>query len=408
MKKTIFFLVFTIIIKNCFSQQRIPLCSIDKGMYNGRLGTKDSVTHAFLCGFTNTEKAYHEIEKIMNLAKFPMNFTVCKTIKLNNAFAALDSNGIRYIVYDDAFLSSLDTDSSRLESVTALSHEIGHHLSGHTLSLINYDYRKDTAKFCTLGSNSYNKIKCDDVQSNYLKESRKQELEADKFAGFIMNRYGASLQQISNLYHKITSDYNDSLSDHPNLSKRLGAIKVGFELAELYQGANITFVDIEKIKGRKIDIDIPDLSRIKRNKIIENITNCIISSAPDYVVNSIKGQELIKYTGGSIVNQDKIIQYIGTKTNSCRIDEANEYFGLISVFIGLRYDEKVSFRPQPAIHIKNGYLDILVFGVNDKLRVVYHVPFKEDKISLEEIKVIFIEIFRNGILREIERYNSKD
>jgi pimeloyl-ACP methyl ester carboxylesterase len=37
-------------------------------------------------------------------------------------------------------------------------------------------------------------------------------------------------------------------------------------------------------------------------------------------------------------------------------------------------------------------------------KVVYHAPFKADKISLEEIKVIFIEIFRDGIRKEIEKY----
>ncbi len=402
MKRFLIFIVFDIFIFNCFAQQRFPLCYVQKDLQRGEFGNSSNIVQTFDCGFTNTERAYREIEKIMKLAGIPMNFTVCKTKKINNAYAALDPKGVRYIVYDDSFLKSFDSDSSRYETITALAHEIGHHLSGHTLSLSFQAYKADTAKFCVPESKNFDKTKCDDIKLKYLKESRIQELEADKFAGFIMNKYGASLQQIFSLYYKITSNYNDSLSTHPNLDKRLGAVRAGFELADLYNSANITYVDIEKIKGRKVEIEISDLTRINRNILVDKIRYCIISDAPLYVTNNIKGQELVTYTGGNYVNQDKIIQYIGTKENFYLIDKPDEYFILVNVFIGLRYDDKVSFRPQPAIHIKNGYLDIIVFGGNEP-KVVYHVPFKEDKISLEEIKVIFIEIFRDGIMRQIEK-----
>jgi len=48
----------------------------------------------------------------------------------------------------------------------------------------------------------------------------------------------------------MTSNYNDSLSDHPNLDKRLAAIKAGYELAVPYKGANISYIDL-KNKGKK-------------------------------------------------------------------------------------------------------------------------------------------------------------
>lgn len=68
------------------------------------------------------------------------------------------------------------------------------------------------------------------------------------------------------------------------------------------------------------------------------------------------------------------------------------------------YDTRIKFSPQPGIHIKDGILKILVFGVGDKTKVVYQSAFKEDKISFEEIKVIFIEIFRDGMRKEIENF----
>jgi len=86
------------------------------------------------------------------------------------------------------------------------------------------------------------------------------------------------------------------------------------------------------------------------------------------------------------------------------IDNPTEYFGLINSFVGLRYDDRVKFYPQPAIQIKDGILKILVFGVQNKAKVVYQAPFKADKISLEEIKVIFIEIFRDGMRKEIDKF----
>ncbi len=317
----------------------------------------------------------------------------------------MDSDGVRFIVYDEKFLKKFDSDSSRFETVTALAHEIGHHLSGHTLALSYQAYQDSSIKYCNAESNYFDRIKCDEIKTNYLKESREQELEADRFAGFIMYKYGASLSQITSLYYKITSNYDDSLSDHPNLNKRIAAVNAGYELAELYKGANITYVELEKIKGRRIEFDISDLSLIKRNMLIEKVTNSI-QEAASYVTQNIHGQEMSLGSGGPYINDEQILKYIGTTENFWPIDKPTEYFAPVNYFIGLRYDPRVKFCPQPAIHIKDGILRILVFGVQDKPKVVYHAPFKEDKISSEEIKEIFIEIFRDGIGKEIDKFYS--
>jgi hypothetical protein len=42
-----------------------------------------------------------------------------------------------------------------------------------------------------------------------------------------------------------------------------------------------------------------------------------------------------------------------------------------------------------------------VYRIRPKLYITLH---KVDKVTLEEIKVIFIEIFRDGIRKEIEKY----
>ena len=116
----------------CSSQTR-PLCIDNKVQNLNKYGTLgDSSEEKISCGFVENEYAYRKIETLMKLAGLPMNFTICKAEKIKNAYATVDSNGTRYIVYDDDFLKKLDNDSSRLQSITVLAHEIGHHLSAHT------------------------------------------------------------------------------------------------------------------------------------------------------------------------------------------------------------------------------------------------------------------------------------
>jgi len=409
MKAIIFIISLISCGSNCFAQDGALLCHLEKGQFGGTAIMQRSFNLKSACGFTNNERAYREIEKIMNLAGLPMNFSVCKSENIKNAYAAMDSDGVRFIVYDDQFLKKFDTDSSRIETVTALAHEIGHHLSGHTLALSHEEYVVNLAKYCRIESKDFDKSKCTNIKARYFKECRDEELEADRFAGFIMYKYGASLIQIESLYYKMTSNYDDTLSDHPNLKKRIDAIEAGFELAKLYKEANITYVDLEKIKGRTIQFNVNDLSHITRNMLIEKVRNSI-QAASDYMQNITQdkepSQQILSFSGGDFINQEQIIKYIGTKNNFWWIDRDTEYFSLVNSFIALRYDDRVKFCPQPAVHIKDGVLKILVFGVQDKPKVVYHAPFKADMISLEEIKVIFIEIFREGMSKAIEKANG--
>jgi hypothetical protein len=402
MKNFILFLTFVSSALTCYSQSEVPLCHLGKNMSVTSVGGRGATMRTTACGFTNNERAYREIEKIMNLAGLPMDFNICKTDSINNAYAAMDSTGARLIVYDEAFLKKLDSDSSRMETVTALAHEIGHHLSGHTLALSDQAFRDSSIKYCNTESENFNKKKCDELRTNWLKGRREQELEADRFAGFIMFKYGATLPQVSSLYYKITSNYNDTLSDHPNLNKRLAAVNAGYELAALYKEAKITYVELEKIKGRRIDFDISDLSTINRNILIEKVTNCIREAA-SYVAGNTHGQQISVGSGGAYINVEQMTKYIGKSEGYWPVDGPTEYFMPVNEFIELTYDSRVKFSPQPTIHIKDGFLTILVFGVQAKPKVVYHVQFKEDKISVEEIKEIFVEIFRDGIGREIDK-----
>jgi hypothetical protein len=98
-----------------------------------------------------------------------------------------------------------NTSKTYWTSISILAHEIGHHLSGHTLKT---------------GTNHFQK-----------------ELEADKFSGFVLYKMGASLEQAIAAI-TLFGDLIDTRT-HPNKTKRIEAIKAGWNEASgfRYSGA---------------------------------------------------------------------------------------------------------------------------------------------------------------------------
>src|SRR6185312_7269275 len=116
---------------------------------------------------------------------------------IDNAVATIINNK-RYILYDPRLLSYSDRQSGNYwSSMSILAHEIGHHLLGHTIS--------------NKGSNPLD------------------ELEADKFSGFVLYKLGASLEQATAAMRSLGSD-NDSYS-HPSKFKRIQSITKGWNEA---------------------------------------------------------------------------------------------------------------------------------------------------------------------------------
>jgi len=149
--------------------------------------------------FFNPEiEAEHTIEKIMKLVGLPSNFTI-KRANVENAMATIiqTESGTfeRFILYDQNFMNSVKLSTGNdFSQWSILAHEIGHHLSGHTL---------------TSGGDSH-----------------KQELEADEFSGFVMYKMGATLPQAQSAINKFCSD-EGSLS-HPPKKDRLVAVEIGW------------------------------------------------------------------------------------------------------------------------------------------------------------------------------------
>ncbi|QTD44176.1 TPM domain-containing protein [Ottowia testudinis] len=151
------------------------------------------------------------VAEIMKYTGLPPNFVVVEAKQVPNAAAMIlrDENQIqrRVIAYNAAFMGDVikATKANNWAPVSIMAHEIGHHLSGHTV----------------VGGGSQPPI----------------ELESDKFSGFVLYKMGANLNDAQKA---IATLIPESASDtHPGRRPRLAAIADGWKQAcELQGGSN--------------------------------------------------------------------------------------------------------------------------------------------------------------------------
>lgn len=120
-----------------------------------------------------------------------------KEAKVMNIEAGI-SHGKRYILYNRSFIERLNSlTKDKWAALALLAHELGHHLNGHTI-------RKGGSRPAV-------------------------ELEADEFAGFILYKLGATLEQSQLVMHYIAK--TEASSTHPGRTARLLAIEKGWNKA---------------------------------------------------------------------------------------------------------------------------------------------------------------------------------
>lgn len=148
------------------------------------------------------------VAQIMRFTGLPQNFTVVEA-KVPNAAALimLDEKKIpqRVIAFNRDFINVVRaaTGGNAWAPVSIMAHEIGHHLSGHTI---------------TPGGSQ-----------------PPTELEADKFSGFVLYKMGASLSDAQAAMAELVREGPDGPT-HPGRGKRLAAIGDGWRQACLQQG----------------------------------------------------------------------------------------------------------------------------------------------------------------------------
>ncbi|WP_175483260.1 M48 family metalloprotease [Salinihabitans flavidus] len=108
-----------------------------------------------------------------------------------NAAAVIEGQQ-RLIVYSESWIQNT-ADNNRWAAIALLGHEIAHHLNGHTLEAGGS--RPPT------------------------------ELEADRFAGFVVGKLGGNLQEAQWLFNRLPRHGSET---HPPRSARLEAVAVGW------------------------------------------------------------------------------------------------------------------------------------------------------------------------------------
>lgn len=174
-----------------------------KGVYGG-CGYNYTPAETEIQIFEPREREVDQINSILKFTGLSSNFEVFSA-NIDNAVATIIENK-RYILYDPDLLSYTDQKSGNYwTSMSILAHEIGHHLSGHTIS--------------NNGSNP------------------KDELDADKYSGFILYKLGASIEQATAAIKALGSEV--STKTHPEKNQRIKAITEGWNEANQtrYNGA---------------------------------------------------------------------------------------------------------------------------------------------------------------------------
>jgi hypothetical protein len=147
--------------------------------------------------FASVYEASSYINTMLDRIDWQQNFQVREQNGIDNAYATI-IRGQRYIVYDNQFLEKLDSYAgTKWASISVLAHEMGHHYYNHMLN--------------STGSNPTN------------------ELQADFFSGYVMEKLGASLQEAEAAMSKIASP--QASSTHPGKTDRLNAIAKGWSSA---------------------------------------------------------------------------------------------------------------------------------------------------------------------------------
>lgn len=160
--------------------------------------------------FSSNRDAENSLSMILDVIGASQNFVLAPCENIDNA-VAIAYKGVRYILYDNEFINQINNSTNDWSGISILAHEVGHHINGHSLDIV---------------------LSLADVtEPKTLSQRRKQEIEADEFAGFIMAKLGAPMDLVKQTLAYVSSEQENEYSTHPSRSKRLAAIENGYKKA---------------------------------------------------------------------------------------------------------------------------------------------------------------------------------
>ena len=198
MKKLVVFIISVVLLGSCGSESTE---TVQENKYEvlieNSCGFDKDVINKKVYAFASDIDADNALEKIMKLTGLPPNFEI-KSANVDNACAVVecdDKGGCKRIIYyNQEFIEKMnDATNTDYTELAILAHEIGHHLSGHTIA--------------------------------EPKNRHEEELEADKFAGFILHQLGASIETAKNVFSYSPEEGSQT---HPPKAARIAAITNGW------------------------------------------------------------------------------------------------------------------------------------------------------------------------------------
>ena len=259
--------------------------------------------------FMTDSEAENALDKILNTIGASKNFVLTPCSEINNA-AATSYKGIRYILYDKEFMQLINSRTNNWSSLAILAHEVGHHINGHSVDILLYA--------------------ADVVETKSLENKRKQELEADEFAGFVMARLGASLNNAL-AFTEVFKEKDDTYDTHPSKSKRVNAVRKGFNKA----GGNSSVANTNNTPT--------EYNRKKSNMSVEEYINRGIKRRDS---NNYNGA-ISDFTAAIEIKPDYDFAYF--QRAYCK-DELKDYKGAIN-----DYSKAIELDPDAVAYVNRGF-----------------------------------------------------
>lgn len=217
--------------------------------------------------FRTESEAITVMEDIISFTGLPANFKI-QAAKVPNA-AAVVYGDQRYVFYNPKFMQTVEeSTNTNWASISILAHEIGHHLSGHTL--------KDGGS------------------------QPDMELEADEFSGYVLRKMGATLEEAQAAMRKLASPRPSAT--HPARDMRLISIERGWNKAD----AQIARYSSRNTSSPTTKIENPPIPNAEPKPEQRETTNNSDVNHPAfaaYKVEMIKNPNVIYYisTNGAFV-----------------------------------------------------------------------------------------------------------
>ncbi len=354
---------------------------------------------------------YAKANEISKLSGLPMNFIVCKTSGVNNAFAFMDKDGNRYIKYDEAFISRMNTDSSADESSILFAHEVGHHVYFHTIANSPLGFQADnvqkaTTRFKTTSDSAFRQ-----EEQDYFDLRQRQELEADRFAGFIMARKGIPLDKGERFFKKLDRYYRDKGdSTHPPFAKRIEALKEGFDYAGTL--AKNQPINPSALGKQNTNIVYRKTSKLERDLLLSTITSAIQSVQEGVSSGKYRAGYGTGLTNFSQLDTNKLRSlrtYLGRdfSPNAQLLDDEQDYFQLVASNFNIQNSSPyTSTAYLSGYHIRAGWFYLVLFIPGKGVQVGYKARFEKDQISLDEIKLLFSQVFMPVVQKLFDSYSQ--